>query len=64
MSYWATVRLPRTFWKSTKGCRMRIYERASSLPHALWHEHEIRSAKPPHAMLRVLAFIGRRLGYK
>ena len=28
------------------------------------HENEIKSAKPPHAMMRVLAFIGRLLGYK
>ena len=28
------------------------------------HEHEIKSSKPPHAMMRALAFIGRLLGYK
>jgi hypothetical protein len=28
------------------------------------HEHEIKSAKPPHAMMRSLALIGRLLGYK
>ena len=28
------------------------------------HENEIKSVKPPHAMMRVLAFIGSFLGYK
>lgn len=28
------------------------------------HEHEILSAKPPQAMMRALAFIGKLLGYK
>ncbi|EEF61795.1 cupin domain-containing protein [Pedosphaera parvula] len=28
------------------------------------HEQEIKSAKPPHNMMRVLAFIGRLMGYK
>jgi len=28
------------------------------------HEDEIRSVKPPHAVMRVLAFIGNFLGYK
>ena len=28
------------------------------------HENEIKSAKPPHAVMRALAFIGRLLGYK
>jgi quercetin dioxygenase-like cupin family protein len=28
------------------------------------HEHEIRSAKPPHGLMRVIAFAGRMLGYR
>jgi quercetin dioxygenase-like cupin family protein len=28
------------------------------------HENEIVSVKPPHALLRLLAFIGKRLGYR
>jgi mannose-6-phosphate isomerase-like protein (cupin superfamily) len=28
------------------------------------HEQEIKSAKPPHMLMRVLAFIGRVLGYQ
>jgi mannose-6-phosphate isomerase-like protein (cupin superfamily) len=28
------------------------------------HEEEIRSAKPPHTVMRVLAFLGQVLGYK
>jgi hypothetical protein len=28
------------------------------------HENEIKSVKPPHAMMRALALIGRLLGYK
>ena len=27
------------------------------------HEHEIKSAKPPHAIMRAFAFIGRKLGF-
>jgi hypothetical protein len=28
------------------------------------HEREIMSVKPPHALMRVLAFVGRLCGYK
>ena len=28
------------------------------------HEQEIRSAKPPHTLMRVLALVGRMLGYR
>jgi hypothetical protein len=28
------------------------------------HENEIKSAKPPHAVMVALAFIGKLLGYK
>jgi mannose-6-phosphate isomerase-like protein (cupin superfamily) len=28
------------------------------------HEREIRSAKPPHGLMRVIAFVGRLLGYR
>lgn len=28
------------------------------------YEEEIRSVRPPHAMMRILAFVGRALGYK